>query len=228
MPFVFCDFNDVCNYASRNDKSYWLATGAALPMMPVVESEIEPYISRCSVCEAPANVIAVHSQSIQVRMDIWIVNTRLNVVDSELPDWMELSMDWLFVRYAHRSWSRGWRSISEVNGRETMCLIARFSSPGSCLEDFRTTPFIECNGARGSCHFFANKFSFWLTTIGNVILEQHSISISTHVSVLNHFHRNNFCKNQIDCRYWLGVMFQTNVTQFKRKDSNSRLVKTPS
>lgn len=39
------------------------------------------------------------------------------------------------------------------------------SSPGSCLEDFRSTPFIECNGARGSCHYFANKFSFWLSTI---------------------------------------------------------------
>ena len=39
------------------------------------------------------------------------------------------------------------------------------SSPGSCLEDFRATPFIECNGARGTCHFFANKYSFWLTTI---------------------------------------------------------------
>ena len=82
MPFLFCDFNDVCNYASRNDKSHWLATGAALPMMPVAEAEIEPFISRCSVCEAPANVIAVrcgfkpnlprtalfkvHSQSIQI------------------------------------------------------------------------------------------------------------------------------------------------------------------
>ena len=73
------------------------------------------------------------------------------------------------------------------------------SSPGSCLEDFRASPFIgnlkkikikldysltffycncklwfvlicflictECNGARGTCHFFANKFSFWLTQI---------------------------------------------------------------
>lgn len=24
---------------------------------------------------------------------------------------------------------------------------------------------IKCNGARGTCHFFANKFSFWLTQI---------------------------------------------------------------
>lgn len=38
-------------------------------------------------------------------------------------------------------------------------------SPGSCLEDFRTTPFIECNGAKGMCHYFANKQSFWLTSI---------------------------------------------------------------
>lgn len=39
------------------------------------------------------------------------------------------------------------------------------ASPGSCLEDFRATPFIECNGARGTCHYFANKLSFWLATI---------------------------------------------------------------
>ena len=39
------------------------------------------------------------------------------------------------------------------------------ASPGSCLEDFRSSPFIECNGAKGSCHYFANEFSFWLTTI---------------------------------------------------------------
>lgn len=39
------------------------------------------------------------------------------------------------------------------------------ASPGSCLQDFRATPFIECNGARGTCHYFANKFSFWLATI---------------------------------------------------------------
>lgn len=39
------------------------------------------------------------------------------------------------------------------------------ASPGSCLEDFRSTPFIECNGARGSCHYFANGLSFWLATI---------------------------------------------------------------
>ena len=63
MPFLFCDFNEVCNYASRNDKSYWLSTNAQLPIMPARENAIRDYISRCVVCESPANVIAVHSQT---------------------------------------------------------------------------------------------------------------------------------------------------------------------
>ena len=66
MPFLFCDFNNVCNYASRNDRSYWLSTSLPIPMMPVEEEAIVDYISRCVVCEAPANVIAVHSQSLSL------------------------------------------------------------------------------------------------------------------------------------------------------------------
>lgn len=66
MPFLFCNTNNVCNYANRNDKSYWLATNAPLPMMPVTDNDISRYISRCVVCDAPANVIAVHSQTLQI------------------------------------------------------------------------------------------------------------------------------------------------------------------
>ena len=66
MPFLFCDTNSVCNYASRNDKSYWLSTNAAIPMMPVGDTEIPPYISRCVVCDAPSNVIAIHSQTLEI------------------------------------------------------------------------------------------------------------------------------------------------------------------
>lgn len=66
MPFLFCDFNNVCSYASRNDRSYWLSTSQSIPMMPVEEGEIRRYISRCVVCEAPANIIAVHSQSLSM------------------------------------------------------------------------------------------------------------------------------------------------------------------
>jgi len=66
MPFLFCGINDVCNYASRNDKSYWLSTNGPIPMMPVSEDAIRTHISRCTVCEAPTNVIAVHSQTLDV------------------------------------------------------------------------------------------------------------------------------------------------------------------
>lgn len=66
MPFVFCDFNEVCNYASRNDKSYWLSTTAPIPMMPVGGQEIIPYISRCAVCDVPGIAIAIHSQTTEV------------------------------------------------------------------------------------------------------------------------------------------------------------------
>jgi len=136
MPFLFCDFNDVCNYASRNDKSYWLSTNSPIPMMPVEESQIREYISRCVVCEAPSNVIAVHSQSI-------------NVPDCPA-GWDGLWIGYSFVMHTAAGAEGGGQSLA---------------SPGSCLEDFRATPFIECNGARGSCHYFANKLSFWLATI---------------------------------------------------------------
>ncbi len=37
-------------------------------------------------------------------------------------------------------------------------------SPGSCLQDFRASPFIECHG-RGTCNYYATTLSFWLGTI---------------------------------------------------------------
>lgn len=136
MPFLFCDFNDVCNYASRNDKSYWLSTIESIPMMPVAERAIKTYISRCVVCEVETNVIAVHSQDI-------------NVPDCP-PGWDGLWIGYSFVMHTGAGAEGGGQSLS---------------SSGSCLEDFRASPFIECNGARGTCHYFANKFSFWLATI---------------------------------------------------------------
>ena len=167
MPFVFCNFNNVCNYASRNDKSYWLSTTAPIPMMPVSENEIIPYISRCAVCDAPANIIAVHSQTTQVPQcprgwnELWIGYSFAMVSRLEyktfciliICDDFTISL-WSFRRFLFQHTAAG----AEGGGQS-------LSSPGSCLEDFRATPFIECNGARGTCHYFANKFSFWLTTI---------------------------------------------------------------
>uniref|UniRef100_T1JC20 Collagen IV NC1 domain-containing protein n=1 Tax=Strigamia maritima TaxID=126957 RepID=T1JC20_STRMM len=139
MPFVFCDLNNVCNYASRNDKSFWLSTNVPIPMMPVSENAIKSYISRCVVCEAPANVIAVHSQSLAI---------------PDCPSgWSGLGIGYSFAMHTTAGAEGGGQSLS---------------SPGSCLEDFRATPFIECHGARGTCHYYASyasKHSFWLATI---------------------------------------------------------------
>lgn len=136
MPFLFCDINSVCNYASRNDKSYWLASNKAVPMMPVSEGAIEEYISRCVVCEAPAMSLSVHSQTMQV---------------PNCPNgWEQIIIGYSFAMHTAAGAEGGGQSLS---------------STGSCLQDFRATPFIECNGARGTCHFFANTLSFWLTTI---------------------------------------------------------------
>lgn len=37
-------------------------------------------------------------------------------------------------------------------------------SPGSCLEEFRPRPFIECHGI-GRCNFYTTAYSYWLSTI---------------------------------------------------------------
>lgn len=136
IPFLYCSPNEVCYYASRNDKSYWLSTSASIPMMPVADIQIQPYISRCSVCEAPSQAVAVHSQDL--------------TIPSCPPGWRSLWIGYSFLMHTAAGAEGGGQSLV---------------SPGSCLEDFRATPFIECNGAKGTCHYFANKYSFWLTTV---------------------------------------------------------------
>lgn len=104
MPFLYCNPGDVCYYASRNDKSYWLSTTAPLPMMPVAEDEIKPYISRCSVCEAPAVAIAVHSQDVSIPhcpagwRSLWIGYSFLMVggaCQRSLRTWNQVAMEFL-------------------------------------------------------------------------------------------------------------------------------------
>jgi len=136
MPFLFCDFNNVCHYANRNDKSFWLSTNENIPMMPVEEFAIQKYISRCVVCETPANVIAVHSQQVEI---------------PECPrGWKGLWIGYSFAMHTGAGAEGGGQSLA---------------SPGSCLQDFRATPFIECNGDKGHCNYFATSLSFWLTTV---------------------------------------------------------------
>ncbi|NXV18375.1 CO4A3 protein, partial [Cepphus grylle] len=137
MPFLFCNTNDVCSFASRNDYSYWLSTATVMPvdMAPISGRALEPHISRCVVCEGAAMVIAVHSQTTAV---------------PPCPEgWVSLWKGFSFVMYT----SAG----SEASGQA-------LASPGSCLEEFRAIPFIECHG-RGTCNYYTNSYSFWLASL---------------------------------------------------------------
>ncbi|KAL7671400.1 hypothetical protein ACOME3_006298 [Neoechinorhynchus agilis] len=53
---VFLDQTNVCYYGQTNDVTYYLSTNEQMPMIPVENELIRPYISRC----------AVHSMSMQV------------------------------------------------------------------------------------------------------------------------------------------------------------------
>ncbi|PVD18256.1 hypothetical protein C0Q70_20805 [Pomacea canaliculata] len=137
MPFMFCNINNVCNFASRSDYSYWLSTPEPMTAMmdPVSGDRIRPYISRCAVCDTPSPIIAVHSQT---------------MVIPDCPEgWSGVWIGWSFV-------------LSTGSG--TSGTGQGLQSPGSCLEDFRTSPFIECHG-RGTCNYYATSASFWMTTI---------------------------------------------------------------
>jgi len=136
MPVMACGQNNVCNYASRNDRTFWLSTSKEIPMMPVSDNEMRPYISRCVVCEVPSNVIAVHSQSLQI---------------PECPGgWEGLWIGYTFLMHT---------AVGHGGGGQML------SGPGSCLQDFRATPFIECNGGKGQCHYYETMTSFWMVTV---------------------------------------------------------------
>ncbi|MCL4130385.1 UNVERIFIED_CONTAM: hypothetical protein GTU68_037847, partial [Idotea baltica] len=137
MPYLFCNLNDVCDFAQRNDYSYWLSTNEPLPMMmtPIAGPEIERYISRCSVCEVPSLSIAIHSQT----MDI-----------PDCPNgWDSLWIGYSFVMHTDSGAAGGGQSLV---------------SPGSCLEEFRPSPFVECQG-HGRCNVYTSALSYWMATI---------------------------------------------------------------
>jgi integrin beta 8 len=128
LPFLFCNkITGSCKYSTRNDHSVWLSGENRQPLDAVSNQAIEPFISRCVVCEAPSPHIAVHSQD-------------------------------LTQPYCPTGWTNLWVGYSFMQ-------MAGISSSGSCLERFRSKPFIECQGGRGTCKFYADKFSFWLRVV---------------------------------------------------------------
>jgi len=137
MPAMFCNINNRCTVASRNDYSYWLSTTEPMTQMmaPVKERGIKPYISRCSVCETPNEVVAVHSQ------------------ESQIPS-------------CPTGWSGLWSgySLAMHTAAGSQGTGQNLHSPGSCLEDFRASPFIECHG-QGTCNYYPTTLSFWLASL---------------------------------------------------------------
>lgn len=71
------------------------------------------------------------------------------------------------------------------------------SGSGSCLQDFRTVPFIECNGGKGHCFYYETMSSFWLTTISNsqqfAKPQQQTLKAGEH---LRHISRCQVCRRQ--------------------------------
>jgi len=141
MPFMFCNLNSVCHVSSRNDYSFWLSTTEPMTQMmnPVTGSAIRPYISRCAVCEVPTQVMAIHSQD-------------ANVPQCP-PGWSGMYAGYSFIMHTAAG--------AEGTGQD-------LQSPGSCLEQFRAVPFIECHG-RGTCNYYATNHGFWLA-----IVERHN------------------------------------------------------
>ena len=68
MPYMFCNINDVCDYANRNDYSYWLSSTEPMPMMmtPIQGPQIEKYISKCAVCETPTKVQIIYNLGLKL------------------------------------------------------------------------------------------------------------------------------------------------------------------
>ncbi|CAL8345266.1 unnamed protein product [Merluccius merluccius] len=137
MPYLFCDTENSCRYAARNDYSYWLSTDEPVPpsMVSIAGAELATYISRCSVCETTSNMIAVHSQS---------------TIIPECPG----------------NWESLWTGYSFVmqSGAGAAGSSQPLVSPGSCLEHFRQVPFIECHG-RGTCNYYLDSYSYWLAAL---------------------------------------------------------------
>ncbi|XP_066270585.1 collagen alpha-2(IV) chain-like isoform X2 [Branchiostoma lanceolatum] len=139
MPFMSCEPDDTCNYASRDDKTYWLSTvetSAEKPLIPVRGQEIKKFVSRCSVCQTPEVVLALHSLDADFYPDC-------------PPGYISLWIGYSFLMHT---------AAGEGGGQE-------LTSPGSCLQYFRPVPFIECQGSLGTCDIIGNSLSFWLTDV---------------------------------------------------------------
>merc|ERR1712004_325290 len=136
LPTTSCEVGGTCRTANKQEKSYWLSTNEPLPPTSVSGRNIKKYVSTCSVCEAKSTTFAVHSQT--------------NEVPACPNGYRSLWLGYSFLQ--HNS------DGADGGGQDLM-------SPGSCLQNFRSTPFIECTGQSGNCQYFSNSLSCWMRTI---------------------------------------------------------------
>ncbi|XP_019622229.1 PREDICTED: collagen alpha-2(IV) chain-like [Branchiostoma belcheri] len=137
LPFFSCEPDDVCKYGYRDDKTYWLSTFDTFEQQPKVPAEgtdIRQYISRCAVCITTNLVLAFHSQ-------------RASVIPDCPQGWRGIWTGYSFLMHT---------AAGEGGGQP-------LTSPGSCLDYFRSAPFIEC--VNDVCDVSSNQLSFWLIGI---------------------------------------------------------------
>ncbi|KAF6770062.1 hypothetical protein AHF37_11365, partial [Paragonimus kellicotti] len=68
IPFMFCEKQENCYYAQRNDRSYWLSTEEE-PMNDGIKSwQMNTHEIRfvVVVCEAPSKLYAFHAQTLEI------------------------------------------------------------------------------------------------------------------------------------------------------------------
>lgn len=140
MPFNECvgsGSGGECDYYTSGDYSFWLST-ISNDEGAVTGATMRTRVSRCTVCEAPLTVLAVHSQT-------------SSLPSCPVGDWEKLWDGYSFFMSSGGGGSSAGQDMS---------------SPGSCLQNFRALPFIECEGpGTGRCDYVTGSdWAFWLST----------------------------------------------------------------
>ncbi|KAF6770970.1 hypothetical protein AHF37_10466 [Paragonimus kellicotti] len=161
LPLTQCERDTMCQSNMRHERSYWLATSVPRAEKPLPVNETADRIARCAVCEAPTHVFAFHSQAENLEpcpttwKELWtgvslILQFRRDLNCSDLCDYNSCRC-FGPMGPMHTSGKHG-------GGQQ-------LSSPGSCMEQFRYSPVIECNNNVGMCHYWADAKVYYLRAL---------------------------------------------------------------
>ena len=135
IPFIECSGPTNCDYFNGGDYAMWLTTTTINTGGISGISNILPYISRCSVCKKSAKLVVKHSLSTTVP----------SCPAGATQLWNGYSLHGMYL-------GGGYNSVQDLK------------SPGSCSQEFRPIPFIECSGPTNCDYFTGGDFGMWLTT----------------------------------------------------------------